>query len=212
MSIRYVVEQGDCLSSIAERHGVWWETVWKHADNEGLREKRGTPSVLLPGDVVAIPDELPKVYKIATGKTHRFVAKSNVTKIRIRFQVNGKAIEEGEPYELYVDEATEPVRGKLKSSGELEEKVPAEANSVTVLLKNRKIGQRFMLGHLDPADTPTGAQARLRQLGFYHGAVDGKLGPLTLAALRGFQKAQNLTPSEELDDATVSALKKAYGN
>jgi hypothetical protein len=28
MSIQHTVEQGDCLSAIAERYGYYWQTLW----------------------------------------------------------------------------------------------------------------------------------------------------------------------------------------
>jgi hypothetical protein len=42
------------------------------------------------------------------------------------------------------------------------------------------------IGHLDPVTDVTGLQARLRNLGFYPGAVDGDLGPVTAAAIQVF--------------------------
>jgi peptidoglycan hydrolase-like protein with peptidoglycan-binding domain len=68
------------------------------------------------------------------------------------------------------------------------------------------------IGHLDPHDDPTGIQQRLRSLGYYFGAVDGELGGVTAAALRRFQTANGLEVSGEADDATVSALRDAYGS
>ena len=49
-------------------------------------------------------------------------------------------------------------------------------------------------------------QAALMRLGYYHGDVDGLLGPLTRAALKSFQKAQGLTQTGRMDLETLSRL------
>jgi len=70
----------------------------------------------------------------------------------------------------------------------------------------------LQLGHLDPHDSPSGIQQRLRALGFYFGAVDEEIGPQTQAAIRRFQTKQGLEVSGEADDATTDALRDAYGD
>lgn len=62
------------------------------------------------------------------------------------------------------------------------------------------------LRHLDPASEVTGAQGRLRNLGYPCGDIDGVLGPRTKEALRAFQKDNALEVTGELDDATESKL------
>jgi len=49
-------------------------------------------------------------------------------------------------------------------------------------------------------------QAALMRLGYYNGDIDGLLGPLTRAALMGFQKAQGLKQTGRMDVATLSRL------
>jgi peptidoglycan hydrolase-like protein with peptidoglycan-binding domain len=49
-------------------------------------------------------------------------------------------------------------------------------------------------------------QQALNDKGFDAGAVDGKAGPQTKAAIKKFQQAQNLTASGKLDQKTVAAL------
>jgi len=49
-------------------------------------------------------------------------------------------------------------------------------------------------------------QERLQPVGFNPGTIDGTLGPQTQQALRGFQNAQGLRITGDLDDATRTAL------
>jgi hypothetical protein len=49
-------------------------------------------------------------------------------------------------------------------------------------------------------------QARLAQLGFYRGRIDGVVGPETEAAIRAFQASRRLRVSGELDRETLDAL------
>lgn len=50
------------------------------------------------------------------------------------------------------------------------------------------------------------AQSQLQKQGFYSGAINGTIGPLTQQAIRNFQQANNLTVNGQLDQATLSAL------
>jgi LysM repeat protein len=47
MTTRYTVKQGDHLSSIAHEYGFPdYQTIWNHADNAQLKQKRKNPNVL----------------------------------------------------------------------------------------------------------------------------------------------------------------------
>jgi len=83
---------------------------------------------------------------------------------------------------------------------------------VTIVFPDRQYGRTFSIGTFDPAETMTGAQARLRQLAYYQGEVDGVSSPLTTAAIESFQKDQELTTSGVMDTDTVAALQRAYGS
>lgn len=51
-------------------------------------------------------------------------------------------------------------------------------------------------------------QSRLAQLGFYDGAIDGVSGPMTESAIRSFQRENDLTPTGDVNQATLIALSK----
>jgi peptidoglycan hydrolase-like protein with peptidoglycan-binding domain len=56
------------------------------------------------------------------------------------------------------------------------------------------------------SDTIKQVQEKLSQHGQDPGPADGKLGPKTMAALKDFQKQNNLQPSGKLDQQTLAAL------
>ncbi len=68
----HVVEQGECLATIAARHGYAWQTVYNAPENAALRRRRPNPNVLYPGDVVEIPEKRPVEARVATGRQHTF--------------------------------------------------------------------------------------------------------------------------------------------
>jgi peptidoglycan hydrolase-like protein with peptidoglycan-binding domain len=64
----------------------------------------------------------------------------------------------------------------------------------------------------EPAQSQTGqaevrqAQERLKELGYYEGAIDGVYGPKTAEAIREYQQGQGLTATGRLDQETAQAL------
>ena len=58
MPTKHTVQEGECVSSIAHDYGLLPNTVWEYEENRTLRELRKNPNVLLPGDVLVIPDKL----------------------------------------------------------------------------------------------------------------------------------------------------------
>lgn len=80
----HVVGQGDCISSIAESYGLFWETIWNHAQNAELKRNRQDPNVLAPGDEVFLPEKEPKEEPCAVDLRHRFKKKGVPAKLRMK--------------------------------------------------------------------------------------------------------------------------------
>jgi hypothetical protein len=60
MALEHRVRQGECLASIAARHGLpSAEALFDHPDNAELKRRRKHPGVLSPGDVVKVPEREP---------------------------------------------------------------------------------------------------------------------------------------------------------
>jgi len=210
MSIRHVVEKGECISSIAARYQVNWQVLWDHADNRELKELRKHPGILQAGDVVAVPQKQKKRVPAAQNRRHQFVLRAADTKLCLRFTCNDKPIK-NEPYRLAVD-GDAPLEGSTDGDGKIEVPIRGSAKEARLTFTKRNEQHRVRLGTLPPIDTVSGQQVRLHQLGFYPDEPDGKAGPLVELALRAFQNSQKLTESGQADARTLQALDTAYGH
>jgi N-acetylmuramoyl-L-alanine amidase len=212
----HVVKQGDCLSSVAKRYGFRnYRTVYDHPKNAELRSKRPNPNILLPEDVVYIPENKLKEENGATEQQHRFVLKQERTVFRLMLKDSEEKPYANTPFELRID--NQIFQGKTDGNGKLEEKIKADAKFGEVTLYANENGESRILaivplelGHLDPIDAVTGVQARLSNLGFECGKVDGVLGKKTKEALRDFQTKHNLPVSGEPCVQTRSKLKQLH--
>ncbi len=55
----HTVKQGEHISRITEQYRFFdYHTIWDHANNSALKQKRQNPNVLLPGDQLFIPESL----------------------------------------------------------------------------------------------------------------------------------------------------------
>jgi hypothetical protein len=206
--LKYEVRQGDCLATIGERYGFTWSQIWSLPENTTLRQKRRDPNILYPGDIVMIPDRTVRLEDRPVDKRHKFVKKTLPVSLRLRVLAQGKPIANA-VYMLHVGDVW--FTGQTDGDGELHQKIPHEAT--VGLLKLTKQGIEFPLeiGKLDPISEIEGVQARLNNLGFYCGAVDGVIGPMTRSALSMFQETWKLKTTGEADEETRAKLKEKYG-
>jgi hypothetical protein len=204
----HVVEQGECLSSIAERYGFAWETVWNLSQNSDLRAKRPDPNLIYPGDEVYVPELARKDEAGAVEKRHRFKMKGVPSKLRIRLLNNGLALA-NRKWKCNVDGKWHD--GATDGDGHLEMFVRPNANLGMLEVED---GPTFelQLRTLDPLETISGVQARLNNLGYDSGEVDGIQGPITTAAIKAFQADY---PPLDVDGIvgpkTRAQLKDIYG-
>lgn len=214
----HTVVQGECLSVIAQRYGVSSaRTLYEASENEALRRKRPDPNILFPGDQVVIPDKTTKQVEIPTGAWHRFVVDrpQRTRKLRLKLQdAAGEALA-SVPYRLELHTAGEPevLDGQTTGDGVLEHEVSSAAQSVT--LRIGRMVRRLQLGYLNPLrEAPdagvTGVQARLNNLGYGAGPVDGVLGPRTQAAIRAFQRDHEQPETGAIDEPLLGAIERQH--
>jgi N-acetylmuramoyl-L-alanine amidase len=197
----YTVKQGDCISSIAESHGLFWEKVWNHPKNARLKEQRKDPNILYSGDVIFIPDKEKKEESGPTEQRHRFKKKGTPAKLRMMVEQDDIPIADT-PFILEVDGKL--YQGKTDKKGFLEVSIDPKAKRGR--LRVGDLEMELELGGMDPLDENIGVQERLQNLGFYEGELDGTMSPETKEAIASFQHATGLKETGELDDATRQKL------
>ena len=204
----HTVAQGECLTSIADRYGLYWQTLWNDPGNNSLRERGRHPNTLMPGDVVHIPERKIRDYVRATGQRYTWKVKGIPAKIRMRFQWDD-APRANERYTLTVDGVV--TEGTTDGDGRIELTVPPQAASARLRIGEGEREEEYDLGvgHLDPVEELTGVQARLANLGFAC-PVSGSLDAATRDALRTFQATCRLPVTGEADDATRARLRDAH--
>jgi hypothetical protein len=67
------------------------------------------------------------------------------------------------------------------------------------------------IGSLEPHEETRGMQARLNNLGYFCGKVDGVVGPKTRAAVKAFKKKNGLGDNDTIDDATKNGIRDVFG-
>jgi len=210
----YTVKQGDCICSIAYEHGLFWETVWNHAQNSKLKQERKDPNILCPGDEVFVPDKEEKVENKPDSQKHPFKINGVPSKLRIRLLENDEPLSNVK-YTLVID--GEPVSkegAKTNNKGILEHFINPAAKKGELSVGEDKVEYILHLGCLDPIEKGEGVQGRLKNLGHYRGKIDGNL-KNTAEAIRQFQQkyeSDGLTPTGTMDDKTRDKLKAIHGN
>lgn len=205
------VVAGECLSSIAKEVGLPWETIWNDSKNAELKELRGDPNVLFPGDVVYIRARKKKEEPCAPEQRHRFRVLNQPAMFRLVLLKNDEP-RANEPYRLEVAGTT--YDGTTDAEGKLEHPLPPDATVGRLFVgPEEENPEEFQLkfGELTPVREIKGAQQRLLNLGIPPGPIDGIMGPLTEAALRAFQRKYGLTENGQLDRDTAERLVNEHG-
>lgn len=208
----YAVKQGDCISSIAARAGLLWQTVWEHPQNAELRERRKDPNMLFHGDILAVPKKRVKHVSRPTEAEHAFVKLVTPAKLKLRLRHEG-APRAAAPYFCSTDGKLR--NGKTDADGYLMLFIPPNAATGKLFVQNEngEIEDEYVLrlGHLDPLSEIEGVQKRLRNLAF-DCAVTGELDEQTKAAVAAFRAQHQMSAGEEIDENFTAKLKLTHGS
>ena len=208
MPKEHKVRQGECISSIAHKYGLFAEKIWNHPNNAKLKERRKDPNILYPGDLVFVPDKEEKQESCTTEQRHRFRRKGVPSKLCLVLKQEGEP-RANESYILEID--GELISGTTDGEGKLEHPISPSSRKGKLMVGERQEAYQLNLGYIDSIDEISGVQARLRNLGFYVGKIDGILDAKTKAAIRFFQEEHQLSVTGEPDQPTQQKLKEIYG-
>lgn len=207
----YVVQQGDCLESIAFTVGLAWQAIWDDPQNAALKRARGSPNILLPGDRLHIREIALKTVDRPTDHNHLFVRKNLTSKLRLCIKQVGQP-RCNEQYFLEIDGKL--FRGKTDGNGCIAVDIPPNATGGTLTVgagRWNRLVVPLEFGAMDPITEVVGVQKRLQNLGFACEPT-GEIDEATSAAVAALQKAQNLELTGDLDRATIEKIKTLHGS
>jgi hypothetical protein len=198
--------------------GLTAKQLYEHPRNATLRSLRSNPNILYPGDEVFLPDPAAKQESCPTGNTYIF--KLHMPKAEIRIILQDRA---GTPFankKFVVAGKGVRVEGTTDAKGLLKAEVPATLETATLTAwiygddqnpddpASPDIEYDLNIGHLDPHDTPSGVQSRLRNLG-YTCETTGESNEETARAMERFRNDQGLADCDEIHDPALCERLKA---
>ena len=203
MPTNHVVVEGDSATSLAEQFGFFAETIWQDPGNAALRKMRPDMDILMPGDIVVIPDLRSKIERKPVDQKYKFRRKGVPAFFRMQLFDADLPIA-NQNYTLVVD--GKRYTGVTDAQGQIEAWVRPGAKQGELTVGD-SLEITIMFGGLDPADSLTGIQKRLANLGFYSETASGQLDVATKSALRQFQERNSLPVTGEPDQATKDKLR-----
>ncbi len=204
MTKQYTIRQGDCLNSISEKHGLFWQTVWDAPGNKALKKLRKDPNILLPGDKLSIPKIREKIVDCASGTRHSFRKKGVPAKIKVQLVMEDEPMK-NQPFSMIIDDQFWS-EGTTDGDGYIETNVPPQVKMGKIIVgpPANRVSFGIDFGTLDPLDTEEGVLKRLSNMGYE--VADEPRG-----AIEAFQDKEKLTVTGKIDQATRDRIKEVFG-
>ena len=220
------VKKGETLESLGKSIGMKWQELAKfnwgtdkpEEINKHLASDVGCTKKTADGKNYLFDDSdepgilyLPKKWTqggLATNQQHtirvRFLEIPRV-KFRIKlYDADGEPLA-NKPYSLELRDET--IKDKTDQEGVLEASIPSNVEKGKLTLTETEEVYELNFGFLDPPDSTTGAQARLNNLGYNCGKVDGNAVPKTREALIAYRDDAGLD-----DNAKDDEIQKSLGD
>lgn len=208
MPTDHTVKQGEHVARIAMAYGLMnTASVWDHPDNAQLKQRRGNPNVLFPGDHLLVPDKQAKQQQGATQQRHRFRVAPLWIELRLVVEeADGEPVAdtpcrlvvEGDVHQLQTDDM-----------GRICQRIAKTAETAKLIIQEVEIP--IKIGHLDPVDQRSGQIARLDNLGYNASAAGDKDEAQFLLALEEFQCDHGLTVDGICGPNTQAKLQEVHG-
>jgi hypothetical protein len=219
MGTYHTVVQGEHLSSIAKKYGFsTYKTIWDHAQNAELKKKRQNPNVIFPGDRLFIPDKGEKEESRSTEAKHRFELKTDRLKLRLVLEDLYEKPIANAKCELQIE--NEELKLTTDGQGKIERDIKPTDEKAFLIIRDlqtpiNEILIPIKIGHLDPVDEISGQKARLNNLGYFAGPLEGRSEEenkaLFPSAVEEFQCDHSLTVDGKCGPITQAKLKQVHG-
>lgn len=215
MPTSHTAQLGDCIGSLSKLYGfATHKTIYNDGANAALKGHRPNPNVLAEGDVLSIPDKVPKDVQAAAGTVQKFKVDVLETLLRIVVQDDQGTALGAKKYKLTV--GAQAFEGKTLPDGKIEHPIEADDTAATLELWLKVepgidgLLFHLELGSLEHESKDRACKARLMNLAFECGSLTGTLDDATRDAIRGFQKKNSITVNGTLDAATRNMLRQNH--
>jgi len=209
MPIRHVIKQGESVISLSEKHGLFADTIWNDPANAELKAKRKDMNVLMPGDVLVIPDKRLKEVRRETNNVHKFQRKGIPAIFRLQlFEIEKPRA--NQKFTLEVD--GQQFEGQTDSRGVLEQAIPANSKKGFLTIGPDKFRVEIDFGYLDPINEISGVKKRLKNMGYDCGAPTNEMNDQLRDQLKKFQKRFELEETGQTDAETLKKLEELHDN
>ncbi len=212
----HTVAQGEHAPGIAWSYGFHdYHCVWDHPNNAELKGKRKNPNVLFPGDLLYVPDKESGEYDRSTEKKHPFILKRKPLKLRLTIADQYEKPIANTACVLMVN--SQSINVTSDGEGKIEQAIPYDAKSAVLVIPDSEetpyegMSIPIKIGHLDPVEEITGQQARLSNLGYFSGDINGQASDDFESAVEEFQCENNLTVDGICGPQTQVKLKSVHG-
>lgn len=212
----HLAAPGECLASLSEAFGFPdFHTIFDHPENSALKTARPNPNMLVPGDLVHIPDRRLKNASLSEDVQHEVRIGQPEARFKLKLMDDQGVVFAGKKFKLKIG-ATE-IKGTTDGDGMINEIIPSGFNSgeLVIFPEGRDdVLEGYLiplsLGSLLPPDTLDGQKLRLGNLGYPVGAAGAVVDDRTQRGTRMFQLDQGLTVNGTLDDSTRAKLKQVH--
>jgi Putative peptidoglycan binding domain len=219
MANYHTVTQGEHLSRIAKKYGFSsFKTIWDHPQNAALKQKRQNPNVMFPGDRLFLPEKGKKEESGNTEQRHQFKLKGEQLILRLVLEDLYESPIGNAECELQVENKRHQL--STDGQGKIAQDIRPTDESALLIIQDPQTPVNELLipikiGHLDPVEAVSGQKARLNNLGYFAGPLEGKTEEENtarfLSAIEEFQCDHGLVVDGICGPMTQATLRQVHG-